>query len=122
MEKRHQHLEVEDVAKRRYQNRHGGASRDHLIKIRSVQAIQRRRRWASHSSARIYDKPGRLQQVLNKHGGRLRVFGEAVRQNFGFCLVFGGVAAAARFFSTLMKGELQRSWISCTQADMISPK
>ncbi|CAE7736810.1 unnamed protein product [Symbiodinium sp. CCMP2592] len=77
-------LEVEEVAKSRYQNRHGGASRDHLLRLRSVQAIQRRGRWASDSSARIYDKPGRLQQVLNKHdGGRLKEFGEAVRAHFG---------------------------------------
>ncbi|CAE7820938.1 unnamed protein product [Symbiodinium necroappetens] len=75
-------LDVEDLAVTPYQNRHGGASRDHLLRLRSIQAIQRRGRWASDSSARIYDKPGRLQQVMNKHGERLRAFGEQVRQNF----------------------------------------
>ena len=71
-------LGVEDVAKSPYQNRHGGASRDHLMRLRTIQPIQR-----SDSSARIYAKPGRLQQVLNQHGERLRAFGEEVRQNFG---------------------------------------
>ena len=75
-------LEVGDIAKSPYQNRHGGASRDHLLKLRSTQSIQRRGRWASDSSARIYDKPGRLQQSINKHGDRLRKFGEDVRLNF----------------------------------------
>ena len=56
-------LEVGDVAVSPYQNRHGGASRDHLLRLRSVAAIQRRGRWAVDSSARIYDKPGRLQQT-----------------------------------------------------------
>ena len=75
-------LAVGDIAKSPYQNRHGGASRDHLLKLRSIQSIQRRGRWASDSSARIYDKPGRLQQSINRHGDRLRKFGEEVRLNF----------------------------------------
>lgn len=75
-------LEVEDVAETPYQNRHGGASRDHLLRLRSVGNIQRRGRWASDSSSRIYSKPGRLQQIVNQHGNRLTDFGENVRKNF----------------------------------------
>lgn len=52
-------LHAEEIAVSPYQNQHGGASRDHLKKLRSIPAIQRRGRWASDSSARIYDKPGR---------------------------------------------------------------
>ena len=55
-------LEVQDVAHSPYQNRHGGASRDMLLKLRSVQAINRRGRWATDVSARIYSKPGKFQQ------------------------------------------------------------
>ena len=45
-------LNIQDLAISHYENRHGGASRDHLIKLRSVAAI--------HASAGIYDKPDRL--------------------------------------------------------------
>lgn len=71
-----------EVATTPYQNRHGGASRDHSKKLRSVAAIQRRGRWASDSSARIYDKPGRMQQVINQFGNSLQDLGEEVRRNF----------------------------------------
>ena len=75
-------LQIGDVASSPYQNRHGGASRDHWMKLRSVQAIQRRGRWAVDSSARVYDKPGRLQQVINKYSDLLQEFGEQVRTRF----------------------------------------
>ena len=77
-------LGIGDVALSPYQNRHGGASRDHLLRLRSVVGIQcqRRGRWAVDTSARIYDKPGRLQQVLNKHGTLLQDFGEMIRKDF----------------------------------------
>ena len=75
-------LEVEDAAHSPYQNRHGGASRDCLLKLRSVPSISRRGRWASDASARIYSKPGRLQQIVNQYGRRLEAFGEDVRKNF----------------------------------------
>lgn len=66
-----------------YQNRHGGASRDHLKKLRSIPEIQRRGRWSSDMSARIYDKPGRLQQTLNVFGEKYAALGEALQCNFG---------------------------------------
>ena len=78
-------LGIQDLAVSPYQNRHGGASRDHLLKLRSVQAIQRRGRWAVDSSARIYDKPGRLQQMINKYSDRWEAFGERVRRDFFQC-------------------------------------
>ncbi|CAE7560259.1 UPF1 [Symbiodinium sp. CCMP2592] len=75
-------LDIADCAQSPYQNRHGGASRDHLLRLRSVHAIQRRGRWAVDSSARIYDKPGRLQQMVNKHSKKWWDLGEKVRLNF----------------------------------------
>ena len=75
-------LGVAEIAKSPYQNRHGGASRDHLLKLRSMAEIQRRGRWASDSSARIYDKPGRLQQAINQFDHQYRSLGEELRQNF----------------------------------------
>lgn len=64
-------LEVQDVAHSPYQNRHGGASRDMLLKLRSVQAINQRGRWATDVSARIYSKPGKFQQIINQCSHRL---------------------------------------------------
>ena len=75
-------LGLEEIAESRYQNRHGGASRDHLLRLRSVAAIQRRGRWSSDNSARIYDKPGRLQQLINKVSAELEPFGENMRMHF----------------------------------------
>ena len=75
-------LDIADCAQSPYQNRRGGASRDHLLRLRSVPAIQRRGRWAVGSSARIYDKPGRLQQMVNKHSKKWWDLGEKVRLNF----------------------------------------
>ena len=40
-------LGIGEVALSPYQNRHGGASRDHLLRLRTVAAIQRRGRWAA---------------------------------------------------------------------------
>eukprot|EP00438_Fugacium_kawagutii_P031773 Skav205360 [mRNA] locus=scaffold1956:237000:237728:- [translate_table: standard] len=75
-------LGIQEVAISPYQNRHGGASRDHLKKLRSVPSIQRRGRWASDSSARIYDKPGRMQQVINTFGFQLQELGDELQRNF----------------------------------------
>lgn len=76
-------LQIGNIATSPYQNRRGGASRDHLKHLRSIPAIQRRGRWSSESSARLYDKPGRLQQVVNQFGTQYMELGENIRQNFG---------------------------------------
>lgn len=75
-------LGVQEVFTTPYQNRHGGASRDHLLKLRTVPSIQRRGRWAVDSSARIYDKPGRLQQLINQFSTKLQPLGESMRRDF----------------------------------------
>ncbi|CAE7720139.1 unnamed protein product [Symbiodinium sp. CCMP2592] len=90
-------LDIQDLAVSPYQNRHGGASRDHLMKLRSVSAIQRRGRWASDSSARIYDKPGRLQQMINKYSDRWEAFGDRVRTDFLRCYRDGACQVARAF-------------------------
>ena len=46
-----------------YRFRHGGASHDHVGKLRDLQAIQHRGRWQSQSSVRRYQKGG-LTQVF----------------------------------------------------------
>ncbi|CAE6963490.1 unnamed protein product, partial [Symbiodinium sp. KB8] len=99
-------LGIGEVATSPYQNRHGGASRDHLLKLRSVQAIQRRGRWAVDASARIYDKPGRLQQIINRFSSKWEIFGENVREHF------------PRYFHTgtcPLPVELRRSWEKASQ-------
>ena len=47
-----------------YQARHGGASRDYILKRRSEEEIRARGHWASVAAARIYRKPGRIQQMV----------------------------------------------------------
>ena len=75
-------LDIKDVAHSPYQNRHGGASRDSLLKLRSIAAISRRGRWAVDASARIYSKPGKLQQIVNQYSRRLESFGDDERKKF----------------------------------------
>ncbi|CAE8600306.1 unnamed protein product [Polarella glacialis] len=75
-------LGLPDEVKSPYQNRHGGASRDHLCKLRSVEDVKRRGRWAADASARIYDKPGRLQQLLNKTNVSLTEYAAELRKRF----------------------------------------
>ena len=47
-----------------YQARHGGASRDYIMKKRSEEEIRARGHWATVAAARIYRKPGRIQQMV----------------------------------------------------------
>ena len=65
-----------------YQNRHGGASRDHLKKLRTPLEVKRRGRWSSDSAARIYDKPGRMQQMKAGLDPKLKKFSDYVKQHF----------------------------------------
>ena len=62
--------------------RHGGASRDSLLQLRSSAAIQKRGRWAVPTSQRIYEKPGRLQQLLDKTPLRQMQYAKRVRESF----------------------------------------
>ncbi|CAK9112246.1 unnamed protein product [Durusdinium trenchii] len=58
-------------------------SRDHLLKLRMIPAIQRRGRWACDASARIYDKPGRLQQAINQYSSAWQRLADELQKNFG---------------------------------------
>jgi len=51
-----------------YVLRHGGASRDVALKIRSLVEVQRRGRWASAQGLKHYEKHGRLQWICHKAG------------------------------------------------------
>eukprot|EP00439_Symbiodinium_sp_Y106_P043076 s1240_g5.t1 len=84
-------LGIEGLAMSPYQTRHGGASRDDLMGLRTIPEIRRRGRWASDSSARICDKPGGLQQMSSMYEGRYRELGEKIRLNFANFYHNGGV-------------------------------
>jgi len=51
-----------------YVLRHGGASRDVALKIRTLVEVQRRGRWASTQGLKHYEKHGRLQWICHKAG------------------------------------------------------
>ena len=103
-------LGVEELAKSPYQNRHAGASRDHLMKLRSIASIQRRGRWAVDSSARIYDKPGRLQQMINKFGKEWMGLGEDIRLNFERYYHSGSVALPRQLLKRIPDHFKERSF------------
>ena len=57
-------MNLEKVVESPYQCRHGGPSRDRLVKLRTLAEIKKRGRWDTDSSVRIYEKAGRIQQTL----------------------------------------------------------
>ena len=54
------HLDLESP----YQWRHGGASRDFLLKRRDLESIRKRLQHKSYSSVRRYEKAGRLRLAI----------------------------------------------------------
>jgi hypothetical protein len=65
-----------------YQARHGGACRDSLVGSRSKLEIQLRANWSTNASFRIYNKPGRVQQLVEKGDKNVLTFAGLVRDNF----------------------------------------
>ncbi len=66
-----------------YQARHGSASRDAMLKKRSAAEMQLRLRHSTTNSLRIYDKPGRIQQLVRTLGAEDLKFAGEVQK--GFC-------------------------------------
>jgi len=73
---------ISDLYASPYQNRHGGVSRDRLMKLRSLAECRDRGRWAQDSTLKCYEKSARLQEVLNSLGPELLRYGEKIRQHF----------------------------------------
>ncbi len=65
-----------------HQCRHGGASRDLLLKRRTETEIQARLHHASAGSSRIYKKPGRLLQLVNTLGPTALSYASRIRENY----------------------------------------
>ena len=80
------HLGIGFLAKTLYVTRHGGASRDILERYRSMEAVQRRGRWAHLNSVKHYDKHGRLQLLVSKIPAN--VVAQAKQQRKAFRRVF----------------------------------
>ena len=72
-----------------YQARHGGASRDFLLKKRSSIEIQLRGFWATLSSMRIYNKPGRLQKLVNAADASVIAYAGEMRRSYADCFRSG---------------------------------
>jgi hypothetical protein len=75
-------LKVQQLLKTRYQNRHGGPSRDKELKLRETVDVQKRGHWEAASSVRNYEKHGRVQMMRKQLGSGLIAYGELVRKNF----------------------------------------
>ncbi len=73
-----------------YQSRHGGASRDQLRKLRSAVEIQQRLRHATMNSTRIYNKPGRILELVHALSAEDFSFAGRVRDGFGSFIRSGG--------------------------------
>ena len=65
-----------------YQARHGGASRDLLLKTRTPQEVMLRGFWASINSMRTYHKPGRIAQLANTLHPDVAAYAGIVRTHF----------------------------------------
>ena len=65
-----------------YQARHGGASRDLLLRKRSELEVQLRLHHSSQASSKIYNKPGRIQKLVLSIDESAREFAYHVQRNF----------------------------------------
>ena len=72
-----------------YALRHAGASRDVLLKARSLQDIQRRGRWGHINSTKHYEKHGRLQWLLQRMGEARVAEAHRARQRFRSLFLVG---------------------------------
>lgn len=61
---------------------HGGASRDRLHQLRSLAEVQRRGRWANPNYVKVYEKHGRVLEILAQRPKETVSFGELVRRDF----------------------------------------
>ena len=61
-----------------YSLRHGGASHDLNLKLRSVEEVKRRGHWRSDSSLRRYGKEGKISAELNKIQQNVKDYGQLV--------------------------------------------
>ena len=77
-----QELKLDFAVECLYQLRHGGASRDQLLRLRSTGEVQRRGRWATPNTLKIYGKPGRLQQILSKTPKSLLQYAKLLKERF----------------------------------------
>ena len=65
-----------------YQCRHGGASRDLLLRKRAPAEVTLRGFWADVSSMRTSHKPGRIQKLVSEADPRVVAYGLDVKENF----------------------------------------
>ena len=84
-----------------YQNRHGGASRDQQMKLRTLADTQKRGKWLTKIGPRIYDKSGRVQGLVNRAPPEIIEYGEDVRKNFLLYYLNGAFPVPPRV--TMMK-------------------
>ena len=76
-----------------YRLRHGGASHDVAIELRSLAEVKKRGRWVSDSSVRRYSKAIRLQQAENQLSQPLQEWVAAHEPNLASYLVGRGIPA-----------------------------
>ena len=70
-----------------YLLRHGGASRDVALSLRSLPDVMRRGRWAHIESVRHYEKHGRLQSILQRMGASRVAQAHAFRRRLASVLL-----------------------------------
>ena len=66
-----------------YQARHGGASRDLLLRRLELEVIRKRGHWASYSSVRRYEKSRWLQRVVGRTHPRLLAWARELSPRVG---------------------------------------
>ena len=76
------HLGLEEFMISPYQTRHGGASRDYILKKRSEEEIRARGHWATVTAARIYRKLGRIQQLVARLTPRGLSLAQQIQKGF----------------------------------------
>ena len=70
-----------------YQARHGGASRDILLKRREMEEVRKRGHWRTYASVRRYEKSGRVQRVMQTTPAALLKYCQRVAPRLGELLL-----------------------------------
>ena len=66
-----------------YQARHGGATRDILLKRRDLEEVRKRGHWRTYTSLCRYEKSGRVQKVLQLTPPAVLAYCQSVENRVG---------------------------------------
>ena len=115
-------LDLQEFMVSPYQARHGRASRDYIMRKRSEEEIWARGHWSTTSAARIYRKPGRIQQLVARLKPASLGLAKEYGRNFAKLFRSGSFRAAARAAASELGRAPDGASSRCTaESAMVAP-